>query len=123
MRAILRNLAGLATLTAQEAEKPVLEAARSLASSGVDPTTGAAWAPTVDGRKALEGAADAIEVTQAGPTLRLKISGKYVYHQYGARGGKLPQRRIIPDKGGDLPPTFLAALKAAAARAFAKATK
>lgn len=56
---------------------------------------GQPWAPTKVGKRALPGAAGAIEVRTSGTTITARVSGAYALHSEGrARGGV--KREILP---------------------------
>lgn len=57
---------------------------------------GSSWKPKKDGGQALRGAAKAISVVAAGWKIIAKLKGVEVFHNHGAKGGKLPRRQILP---------------------------
>ena len=88
LQAFIDRVEGLRTLNAdvaKAAEKPVADVARASASRGQAPD-GTAWAPKVDGGRALEGAADAIKSSTKGNTIKLEVGEPYVFHNYGSGG-------------------------------------
>lgn len=115
------KLTELNTTAAKLAAGPVLDAAKGYTQAHVDPTTGEAWAQTKDGHEPLRNAAGAITVKIKGHVIQIALTGHHVFHQYG--GGKLPQRRIIPDRGGDIPENIASAVKDAAKKAFTATMK
>lgn len=84
---------------AQAAARSVETWLRSQLAAGVDPNTGAAWAPTQDGGKPLKTAPSRPEVRLAGNTIIIALKGYYVFQHFPTRGRKA--RRVIPQ--GSMP--------------------
>lgn len=115
----LRGLSrdGLAEIAA-EARAGVEADAKRTAGAGTDPF-GVPWAARKhDGGRPMVNAADHVTVTQAGPTLRIKLRGPDVWHQFATRGE--PQRKVIPDASDPVPPGARAAILAARDRVLAR---
>jgi len=118
----MRDLAGFDERVAALAAPKLEAAARARASEGVDPQ-GRAWAPRKsDGGRALANAAAAIRAESAGATAALVVTGPEYWHQTAKDGGALPQRKMIPAPGDELPPELRAACDEASAAAFEEAT-
>lgn len=126
LRSVKSSSYAIATAAAPELEA----AARETATSGTD-ASGAAWAATKAGGKALAGAAGAISAVVSGSTVAvvtLILRGKYVFHQRGIGKGKgkpdakagTPAREVLPDVRRDgVPPKMLAILARVAQRVTA----
>lgn len=83
------------------------------ANAGVAPD-GSSWAPTKkDGRKALPGAAGAINVRAVGSVILMSVEGFWVYHQIGIR---VPKRALIPE--GDIGRKLKDAIRGEVTKAF-----
>lgn len=119
MVAKCRAIGEIASTTAKIAAPLVAAAVKETVSGGADPTDGSAWKPKKDGGgKPLANAASAIAVKTLGSVIQLILTGHNVFHHYGARGGALPKRRILPDSGAGIPKKLADILQAAAAKEF-----
>jgi hypothetical protein len=94
-------------------------AVSALVASGKDPNTGAEFAPTKKGTKALQHAAGALSFRIAGNIGFLVLSGHHTFHFFGT--GYLPQRRA--NLQGRLPPRMGDAIRAGLAPVFQAKTK
>lgn len=120
MIAELRAL-GAADLPAQlakEAAPRVQEAIRATAAAGTTPE-GQAWAPRKDGGRALADAAAHVTAKALGAIVRVTLAGPDVFHHFGKGSGE-PRRRVIPDVGGQLPPSVAKAMQDAVAALWAR---
>jgi len=82
---------------------PVAQAAdasiRADAAAGIDPQTGAPWAPRkADGGRVMSGAAGAISMTVSGTKITWEIGPPYVFWHFGVKGAK--PRHVIPWQPG-----------------------
>lgn len=118
MAAAARALAQLGARAAEEAAPKVEAVARASAAAGQAPD-GAAWAPKKDGGRALANAPAAVTVRAVGDVLQVAVEGHHVFHQRG--DGRLPERKIIPAPGDDIPEAWAAAIEGVAVSAFRKA--
>lgn len=84
------------------------------ASAGTTPD-GAAWKPTVDGRRALKGVAGKIRVVPVGTQVIATLLGPDAIHNSGTK--KDPVRQVLPKR---LSPGLVAKLKRVASKAFNK---
>lgn len=78
---------------AEAAAPGVLEAVRETARAGMTPE-GEAWAPTQDGKRPLEHAAEAISVSVGGDTeavILLEVKGHHYFHHFGVGAGRQRQ--------------------------------
>lgn len=115
-----KRLANIANAAATVAAPLVLAAAKELTAKGADPDDGKAWAPKKDGGQPLKNAAENITARAAGSIIQLVLKGHHVFHHYGARGGALPKRGILPDGGAGLPKPIADAIRMAATKEFNK---
>lgn len=113
----LRSLPRLAAEVANEAAPLVERAARANASRGLDPD-GQPWAPTKDGKRPLEHAAEALTAKATGTVVELVLVGYHVIHHYGTK--RLPARRIVPDAGAGIPKQLADAMREGARRVFVR---
>lgn len=93
----IKRLQGLPSLV-KDAAPVVADRVRSIlqegANAGVAPD-GTPWPLTKkDSRKALPGAASAINVRAVGSVILMSVEGYWYYHQIGIR---VPRRALIPD--------------------------
>jgi hypothetical protein len=58
-------------------------------------------------------------VRAVGDAIQVVVEGHHVFHQRG--DGRVPERKIIPAPGDDIPGAYAAALEGAAVAAFRKA--
>ncbi len=90
----LRDLHELQERVAKLSAPRIEQAVRAQAAAGLDPE-GRPWAPTKDGRRPLAHAANAIHVDALGGVVVIVLTGKEVFHHFGA--ARVAARRIIPD--------------------------
>lgn len=113
INAMIRKVRKLPKELQASAFAETLEAeAKRTASAGTTPN-GTPWAPTVDGGRALEHAADRIQTVVAGRRVILSVHGPAAIHNYGT--SKDPKRQILPTI---LPQTWAEKLKAQAKKIF-----
>lgn len=117
MIATLRKLGKAPADVAKEAAPLVEAVLRENASAGVDPDSGAAWAPKKDGGRAMKNASAAITTKANGDLLVTTLKGPEVFHHYSKKKSE-PQRRVIPDGGAGIPKNVAAAIDVAASRVF-----
>jgi hypothetical protein len=96
----LRAIPTLGPKIAAAAAPGVLAAAKVTANAGTTPE-GTPWPEKKGGGRALPHAADALSVRVDGDHIVLSLTGPAVYHQ---KGGRVPERRILPDGGAGIPP-------------------
>lgn len=113
----LRSLPRLAEEVAREAAPLVERAARSNAERGLDPE-GKPWAPTKDGKRPLQHAAEALTAKATGAIVELVLVGHHVVHHYGTK--RMPARRIVPDAGAGVPKHLADAMREGARRVFGR---
>jgi hypothetical protein len=116
--ASVRRLGAMPEDVAQAAAPLVQEALRATAAAGSDPD-GHAWQPKKNGGAPLVHAADHIHTSAVGSIVRTALTGKDVFHHFGATKGGV-RRQILPDPG-TIPPGVAAALDRAAEQVFARA--
>ena len=93
---------------AQAAQRSVETWLQKQLAAGVDPNTGQAWRPTLDGKRPLKSAATRPTVRLAGSNVIISLKGYYVFHQFKTRG--VEPRRTIPQ--GSMPPELGNAIRA-----------
>lgn len=92
----IRDLEGFPDEAVAVIERAGTTAIRADLEAGRDPGTGAPWAPTKDGQRAMKGAASALQVKRAGTRITWSVGAPYVFHHVGVRGA--PPRHVVPDK-------------------------
>jgi hypothetical protein len=89
----VQDLPKRAQKAAEEATAEIRAHLRSQIASGRGPG-GKAWEPTVDGKKPLKNAAEAVKVTFNGKSFVFEVAGFHKYHHEGT--ATLPARPLIP---------------------------
>lgn len=120
MVAKCKAIGEIASTTAKVAAPLVAAAVKETVATGADPTDEKAWKAKKDGGRPLENASNAITFRVLDTVIQLILTGKEVFHHYGARGGALPKRRILPDAGAGIPPKLAALLRKSASKEFSK---
>lgn len=88
-------IGGVFARAAPKAADAVDRVVRAQLSSGVAPSTGAAWVPTVAGRRALPNAGARLTSALIGHTIVMTMPFPYGIHNKGA-GKTLPARPTLP---------------------------
>lgn len=116
---VLRALESSGPDMAAAGTAALYNAVGTIVASGKDPNTGAEFAPTKKGTKALQHAAGALSFRIAGNVGFLVLSGHHTFHFFGT--GYLPRRRA--NLQGRLPARMGDAIRAGLAPVFQAKTK
>lgn len=92
---------------------------RSRLAAGIDPNTGEAWAPTLEGKRALRSAASRPAIRIAGSNIIIALKGYYVFQHFPTRGRLA--RKVIPQ--GSMPAELGNAIRAGMVDPFEAKTK
>lgn len=111
---------GFPAVVASRAAAHIQTALQTSLAAGETPT-GQKWVAKKDGGRAYQNAASKITTKSFSNVVRVVLTGPEVYGHYGknSKGHGMPERRMLPDTGADIPAIITDAITLGAREAIA----